>query len=494
MVAAGHWAWASPEPALPGVPGIPLTNYAGWLLVVALVMVAALDRLVPRRRRGAGRRRRAPRPRRPARLDLARLGPGEPGASSTGRRSPARGCSRWASCVLPYLVRGCVRPRLPRGAPVTARALAAAPSWAGSLARGRADRAHRGQPAGAAGAGASRRRSASGSACSCRSATRSRGSAAAWRRSCEQVGVAGPGDPRPGRRVHRRHRRRRPPRRGRDPRVRLLPGDAAAARLARQAERVRASSPQAATGSVLVFLDADVRLAPHAVAATVDLLRRDRPRPGQPLPAPARADPGRAAGAAAAAVVVADDAAAAAGRDARRGPRSSAANGQLLAVDAGGYAAAGGHGAVRAEVLDDVALLRAVKARRRHGGVVDGTRAGHLPDVRRLGRPPRRATPSRCGRRSAPRPGPRPRSACSAPATSSPPWPRCAAPGRPRRLRCGGAGRYVVAERTGGRSLPDSLRPPRLDRCPRLADRAVLAPARRAATSRGRAGPCPAGR
>jgi len=46
MVAAGHWVWAEPTPALPGIPGIPVTNYAGWLLV-ALVMQAALHRLVP---------------------------------------------------------------------------------------------------------------------------------------------------------------------------------------------------------------------------------------------------------------------------------------------------------------------------------------------------------------------------------------------------------------------------------------------------------------
>jgi uncharacterized membrane protein len=41
MVAAGHWSFAHPTPALPGIPGIPLTNYAGWLLV-SVVMVAAL--------------------------------------------------------------------------------------------------------------------------------------------------------------------------------------------------------------------------------------------------------------------------------------------------------------------------------------------------------------------------------------------------------------------------------------------------------------------
>jgi len=46
MVAAGHWTWLRPEPSLPGVPGIPVTNYAGWVLV-SLLMIAALDRLLP---------------------------------------------------------------------------------------------------------------------------------------------------------------------------------------------------------------------------------------------------------------------------------------------------------------------------------------------------------------------------------------------------------------------------------------------------------------
>lgn len=48
MVEAGHWAWAHPDPALPGIPGIPLTNYAGWVLV-ALVIQALLHAAVPRR-------------------------------------------------------------------------------------------------------------------------------------------------------------------------------------------------------------------------------------------------------------------------------------------------------------------------------------------------------------------------------------------------------------------------------------------------------------
>jgi uncharacterized membrane protein len=49
MVAQGHWSWADPTPALPGVPGVPLTNYAGWLLV-SMLLIAVLDRTLPRSR------------------------------------------------------------------------------------------------------------------------------------------------------------------------------------------------------------------------------------------------------------------------------------------------------------------------------------------------------------------------------------------------------------------------------------------------------------
>lgn len=48
MVAAGHWAWAFPHPTLPGVPGIPVTNFAGWA-AVSVLMIAALNTLLPRR-------------------------------------------------------------------------------------------------------------------------------------------------------------------------------------------------------------------------------------------------------------------------------------------------------------------------------------------------------------------------------------------------------------------------------------------------------------
>jgi hypothetical protein len=54
-------------------------------------------------------------------------------------------------------------------------------------------------------------------------------------------------------------------------------------------------------------------------------------------------------------------------------PSLAAANGQLLCVDADAYRAAGGHATVRHEVLEDIALLRAVKRSGGRGVVADGT-------------------------------------------------------------------------------------------------------------------------
>ena len=53
MVDAGHWTWARPDPGLPLIPGVPLTNYVGWLLV-AVVIVGVLDALLPPDRRPSG--------------------------------------------------------------------------------------------------------------------------------------------------------------------------------------------------------------------------------------------------------------------------------------------------------------------------------------------------------------------------------------------------------------------------------------------------------
>jgi hypothetical protein len=127
-----------------------------------------------------------------------------------------------------------------------------------------------------------------------------------------------------------------------------------------------------ATGRVLVFLDADVVLAPHAVAAAVELLgsRFDLVSPyprvlagtaGEHLVQPLlqwswlTLLPLRAM---------------------ERSPRPSlaAAGGQFLVIDSGAYHRAGGHAAVRDRVLEDIELARAVK---RGGGriaLADGSR------------------------------------------------------------------------------------------------------------------------
>jgi putative membrane protein len=49
MVAEGHWRFADPTPALPGIPGVPVQNYVGWI-VVALVLIGVLHAVLPDRR------------------------------------------------------------------------------------------------------------------------------------------------------------------------------------------------------------------------------------------------------------------------------------------------------------------------------------------------------------------------------------------------------------------------------------------------------------
>jgi Glycosyl transferase family 2 len=158
---------------------------------------------------------------------------------------------------------------------------------------------------------------------------------------------------------------------GADPRVQLLPGRALPPGWLGKPYACQQLA-DAATGSVLVFLDADVVLAPRGVAATVTLLRRT----GLDLVCPY---PRQVAGSVAERLVQPllqwSWLTTLPLRLAERSPRPSlaAANGQLLAVDTRAYRAAGGHGAVRAEVLDDVALLRALKRAGGTGVVADGT-------------------------------------------------------------------------------------------------------------------------
>ncbi|PRY17514.1 putative membrane protein [Kineococcus rhizosphaerae] len=49
MTAAGHWSFEHPRPHLPGVPGIPLSNYAGWLLTAGVICAGLHAALPPDR-------------------------------------------------------------------------------------------------------------------------------------------------------------------------------------------------------------------------------------------------------------------------------------------------------------------------------------------------------------------------------------------------------------------------------------------------------------
>ncbi len=159
---------------------------------------------------------------------------------------------------------------------------------------------------------------------------------------------------------------------GADPRVRLLTGREPPAGWLGKPHACQQLADAAGESAVLIFLDADVVLAPSAFAATVDCLYSSGLDLVSPYPRQLAAGLGprlvqpllqwswltflplRLA-------------------ERSRRPSLSAANGQLLAVRRDAYDRAGGHAAVRAEVLEDVALLRAVKAAGGTGGVVDGT-------------------------------------------------------------------------------------------------------------------------
>ncbi|MGK5171363.1 glycosyltransferase family 2 protein [Geodermatophilus sp. CPCC 205761] len=158
-----------------------------------------------------------------------------------------------------------------------------------------------------------------------------------------------------------------------DPRVRLVAaGDPPPGWLGKPHACARGAAGGADDG-VLVFVDADVRLFPDAVAGAVAVLEAHRldlvspwPRPLTGTPAERLVQPlGPWLWVTTLPVRVAE-----------RSPRPSltAANGQFLVVTRAAYAAAGGHAAVRGEVIEDVALARAVKRAGGRAVPVDGSR------------------------------------------------------------------------------------------------------------------------
>ena len=129
---------------------------------------------------------------------------------------------------------------------------------------------------------------------------------------------------------------------------------------------------------MLVFVDADVRLEPGAVDAAVSLLVDSGldvicpfPRQGAVSAAERLVQP----------LLQWSWLTTLPLRVAERSPRPSlsAACGQFVVIRRAALERAGGVAAVRSEVLDDLALVRAVKASGGRGGVVDGT---HLASCR----------------------------------------------------------------------------------------------------------------
>ncbi|GLW27074.1 glycosyltransferase [Actinoplanes regularis] len=153
-------------------------------------------------------------------------------------------------------------------------------------------------------------------------------------------------------------------------RVHLHAGDPPAPGWLGKPQACRRLADLAGDADVLVFVDADVVLEPDAVAGAVELLRRT----GVTLLSPYPKIVG--AGRLVQPLLQWSWLTFLPLRGMERSPRPSlaAAGGQWLVLDRAGYQRAGGHTAVRGEILEDLALARAVK---RSGGriaLADGSR------------------------------------------------------------------------------------------------------------------------
>jgi hypothetical protein len=159
----------------------------------------------------------------------------------------------------------------------------------------------------------------------------------------------------------------------RDPRVRMVAAGPPPPGWLGKPHACAVGAAAARDDGILAFVDADVRLFPDALAGAIAVLERDDldlvspwPRPVAHGPAERLVQP----------LVPWLWATTLPIRLAERSPRPSlaAATGQFLVLDRSAYDRAGGHGAVRGEVLEDIALLRAVKRAGGHGGPIDGSR------------------------------------------------------------------------------------------------------------------------
>jgi Glycosyltransferase like family 2 len=249
---------------------------------------------------------------------------------------------------------------------------------------------------------------------------------------------------------------------------------------------VTAAAP-AGDDEVLVFVDADVRLFPDAIAAAVAVLDTHGLDLVSPWPRPLTGGPAERLVQPLSPWLWATTLPL---RLAERSPRPSlaAANGQFLVVRRAAYDRAGGHAGVRGEVLEDVALLRAVKRAGGRGVPVDGSA---LAACRMYEGWPALREGYAKSLWAAVGGSPAASAAVAAALTAVEVGPALAAL-RGSRAGLAGyaasvAGRAVVAARTGGRVWPDALAQPLsvllLDV---LLARSVLARRRRTLTWRGR--------
>lgn len=157
-----------------------------------------------------------------------------------------------------------------------------------------------------------------------------------------------------------------------DPRVHLFGGDSEPPKGWNGKAWACHRLSEKATGQVLVFVDADVVVAPDALARMVSLLAPGEVQAVSPYP---RQLASTWAERIVQPLLQWSWATLLPLGLAERSPRTTlvAANGQLLAITRDAYDTVGGHAAVRGEVLDDVALFQQLKRARLRGVLADGT-------------------------------------------------------------------------------------------------------------------------
>ncbi len=158
---------------------------------------------------------------------------------------------------------------------------------------------------------------------------------------------------------------------GGDPRVRILAGKPLPEGW-RGKPHACAQLGEAATGSVLVFVDADVEFSPHAMAAAVSLMREKHLEWVSPFPRQIVGSLGERLMQPVNAWVRLSVVDMRYAEDSHE-PGSLLANGQFIVTDATAYKRAGGHEAIKDAMIDDVWLVGTLKGYGARGVAVNGS-------------------------------------------------------------------------------------------------------------------------